>query len=81
MEKTHRDIIQTIKPWIPPRKAEHQRHPDSALVPPAQNIIYASNNTDNHDKQITEISSKLSDYEDRLDKLIIKNTYIQPLSL
>ena len=81
MEKTHRDIIQTIKPWIPPRKYEHQRHTDSALVTTAQNIIDASNNTDKHDKHITEISSKLSDYEDRLDKLIIKNTYIQLLSL
>ena len=40
-----------------------------------------SSNTDKHDKQITEISFKLSDYEDRLGKLIIKDTQIQPMYL
>ena len=46
-----------------------------------QKLTDGSSKTDTHDEQITEISSKLSYYEDRLNELIIKDTYIQPLYL
>ena len=37
--------------------------------------------TDKQEEQLTYISSKISTYEDRLEKLNIKETHIQPLSL
>ena len=40
-----------------------------------------SSNTDNKKKQLTDISSKLSTYEDLLEKLSIIKTQIHPLSL
>ena len=41
----------------------------------------ASPKTDKNDEKITEISSKLSDYEDRLNKLSINDIQIHPLFL
>ena len=38
-----------------------------------------SSNIDKQEGQLKEISSKLSTYEDRLEKMIIKETQIQPL--
>ena len=46
-----------------------------------QILTAANSNTANHEEQFTEISSKLSDYEDRINKLSIKDTGIHPLSL
>ena len=46
-----------------------------------QNLTAANSKTDNHEEQFTEISSKLSYYEDRLDKMSSKYTQIHPLSL
>ena len=37
--------------------------------------------TDKHEEKPTDISSKTSNYEDRLNKLSIKETQIQALSL
>ena len=46
-----------------------------------QNLTAANSKTANHEEQFTEISYKLSDYEDRLDKMSIKDTQIHPLSI
>ena len=40
-----------------------------------------SSKIDKQEEELAGISSKLSSYEDRLDKLSIKKIYIQPLSL
>ena len=40
-----------------------------------------SSKTDNQEEKLTDISSKLSNYEDHIEKLSIKETQIQPLSL
>ena len=37
--------------------------------------------TDKNEEQLTEISSKLSNYKDSLKKLSFKDTQIQPFSL
>ena len=44
-------------------------------------LIDTGSNTDKHEEQLTELSSKLSNYEYLLKKLITKDTQIQPLSL
>ena len=44
-------------------------------------LIDKSSNADNHEEQLIEISSKLSNYEDLIYKLSIKDTHIHPLSL
>ena len=46
-----------------------------------QKLTDGSSKTDKHDKQITDISFKLSHYEYRPDKMSIKNTHIRPFSL
>ena len=43
------------------------------------NLTDTSSNTDKQEEQLTEISSKLSIDEERLEKLSIKETQIQPL--
>ena len=43
--------------------------------------MVSGSKTDKHEERFTKISSKLSNYEDRLKKLSIKDTKIQPLSL
>ena len=44
-------------------------------------LTNTSPNTDKQEEQLTYISSKISTYKDRLKKLSIKETHIQPLSL
>ena len=46
-----------------------------------QKLTDTSSKTDKHEEQLTYISSKPSNYEDHLEKLIIKDTHIQPFSL
>ena len=46
-----------------------------------QNLIATNSKTENHEEQLTEISSKLSNYEDRLEKTSIKEKQIHPFSL
>ena len=44
-------------------------------------LTNTSSKTENNEEKLTNISSKLSNYEYRLNKLIMKETQIQPLSL
>ena len=46
-----------------------------------QKLTAANYKKSKHEEQFTDISSKLSYYEDRLNKMSIKDTYIQTLSL
>ena len=39
-------------------------------------LTNSGSNINKHEEQLTDISSKISSYEDRIEKLIIKETHI-----
>ena len=79
--KTMNDNIQNYLIYMNNKHQSDMRTMTDSITAILQKLTDGSSKIDKHDKQITEISSKLLYYEDRIDKLRIKDTQIQPLSL